>query len=113
MNPATIGKVLKEVAKYGPVIAEAAKQIYEHSKILFDKKSQTKTEKSEVSLVDLGKRVEQLEQNELNQAKLFSDLAEQNEKLSKLTNALATRFSISIIIASLSIILSIILLIIR
>jgi len=60
---------------------------------------------------DLDKKISILEQNDLDQARLLSDLAQQNGSLSKLVNILAKRTLIAIIIASISFLITIYLLI--
>jgi len=112
MNP-TYVKILKEVIKYGPLIAEAGKKIYDNTKDMFGRKSQQKGTTTSLTVQELDKKIAQLEQNDLEQAKLISDMAQQNENLSILANALAKRFWIAMIIASFSIILSLLLLIIK
>jgi len=56
---------------------------------------------------DLDKKISILEQNDLDQARLLSDLAQQNGSLSKLVNILAKRTLIAIIIASISFLITI------
>ncbi len=111
MNPVAIGKILKEVLKYGPIVVEAADKIYEHIKRIIEKKNAKDQTTSTSTIEELDTKISQLEQNDLAQAKLLSDLAQQNDNLSKLANALANRFLFTIIIAGVSFILTIYLLI--
>ncbi|MBU2445486.1 MAG: hypothetical protein KJ666_07935 [Bacteroidetes bacterium] len=110
MNPATIGKVLKEVLKWGPVIAETAKKIYDNIKKM-RKESPQKESSTTITLDDLNKKISLLEQNDLDQAKLLSEMGQQNNNLSKLVNVLATITLYAIIIAGISLIITIYLLI--
>ena len=111
MNPFAIGKILKDVLTYGPIILDTAEKIYKHIKIIYEKKNAKDQTNSTSTIDELNTKISQFEQNDLAQAKLLSDLAKQNDNLSKLTNALATRFLYAIIIASVSFILTIYLLI--
>ncbi|NQU67826.1 MAG: hypothetical protein HQ510_07790 [Candidatus Marinimicrobia bacterium] len=112
MNPVAVGKILKEVLKYGPLISEAARTIYDNTKDMFGKKPNDSDPKSTISIQELDNKIGQLEQNDVNQTKLLSDLAQQNDNLSKLTSALATRLLYAIIIASVCLISSIYIIII-
>jgi len=111
MTASTVIKVLKEVAKWGPVIAEAGKKIYDNTKEMFGNKPSQRENSTTITVQELDEKVSQLEQNDLDQAKLLSEMAQQTDNLSKLTNVLATRIMYAIIIASISLIITIYLLI--
>ena len=111
MNLALVIKILKEVLKYGPATAEAAKIVYDNTKDMFGGKTKDGDSKSTISIQELYEKIDRLEQNDVNQTKLISDIAQQNDKLSILTSALATRLLYAIIIASVSFIISIYILI--
>ena len=107
MTALTVIKVLKEVAQWGPVIAEAGKKIYDNTSGMFGSKAALKKTSLAVTLQELDKKVSQLEQNDLDQTKLLSDMARQTDNLSKLANVLATRVAYTIIVAGISLVIAI------
>ena len=104
-------KILKEVIKYGPSIADAGKKIYDNTRHKFGNSSQQEKSASSITVLELDKKISQLEQNDLDQTKLISEMAKQNDNLSTLLNVLTKRLLFSISIASISFIISIYLLI--
>ena len=111
MTALAVIRVLKEVAQWGPVIAEAGKKIYDHTSGMFGNKAALKKTALAVTLQELDKKVSQLEQNDLDQTKLLSDMARQTDNLSKLANVLATRITYAMIIAGISLVITVYLLI--
>lgn len=104
-------QVVDGLKKYGPAIVQGAWKIYEEVKKLRGKKSEPHNVTIKHNIDDIAERVNQLEQNEIAQAKLITDMAEQNNMLSQLAKVLVVRFQIAITIASISLITSILILI--
>ena len=107
MNPALVFKIIKDVVTYGPAIKVTAEEIYKHTKTIYDKIQERKTGVKEPTIKDLNERIEQLEQNALEKAKLISDMANQIDNLSKLANVLAKRilFANTITLVSLALVI--------
>jgi|SRR5690606_6710605 len=111
MNLTAIIKVLKEVVKWGPLVAKAGSEIYDQTKEMFgNKASQTETSTT-LTVQDLNKKIIQLEQNDLDQAKLLSEMAQQTDNFSKLTKSLAIRILYATIISSIALVIAVYLLI--
>ncbi len=111
MNAATVIKVLREVTHWGPLIAEAGKKIYEHTKGMFGDSIAPGKKTITVTVQELAEKISQLEQNDLDQTKLLSEMARQTDNLSKLTNVLIKRIRVAMMIAGISLLLAIYLLI--
>lgn len=105
-------KILKEVIKYGPLISDAGKKIYDNTKHMFGGGSQPGKLASSITVLELDKKISQLEQNDLDQTKLISEMADQNDNLTKLLNVLTKRLLFTAAIAGISLLISIYLLII-
>jgi len=111
MTAAMVIKILKEVTQWGPVIAEAGKKIYNHTRGMFGNELSANKKSLTITLQELDRKVSQLEQNDLEQTKLLSEMAQQTDNLSKLSDALLSRVRYATIIAGLSLLLAIYLLI--
>jgi len=111
MNAKSIGKILNEIIKWGPPIAATGKEIYDNIQGMFDNRTSSNTKPEGITLQGLDKKINQLEQNDLDQAKLLSEITQQTSNLSELSRALITRITFAIIIASISFIISLYLLI--
>ena len=111
MTVSAVFKILKEVTQWGPVIAEAGKKIYDNTRGMFGDKILPKKSSLAITVQELDKKVAQLEQNDLDQTKLLSEMAQQTDNLSKLTNVLVTRTKYAIIVAGISLLIAIYLLI--
>jgi len=111
MTALTVIKILKEVTQWGPIIAEAGKKIYDNTRGMFGDNIPLKKPSLTVTVQELDKKVSQLEQNDLDQTKLLSEMARQTDNLSKLTSVLATRIVYALSMAGISLVISIYLLI--
>lgn len=111
MNPKTIKIIIELLKKWGPVIAATGIEIYNKTKERFGNKSAQRETSTKITVEELDIKVSQLEQNDLDQAKLLSEMAQQSDNLSKLTIVLATRIMYAFIIAGISLIIMIYLLI--
>jgi hypothetical protein len=92
LNIVGFGKLLKEVIKWGPPVSLAGKKIYENVKNMFGEKKTVRV-KTDIPPGNEGieMRISQLEQNDLDQAKLISQITEQTSNLSQLIKVLSRR----------------------
>jgi hypothetical protein len=111
LNILAVGRILKEVIKWGPPVSVAGKKIYDNVKIMFADKAAAKVKHDLSSADGLETRLAQLEQNDLEQAKLLSQVTQQTNYLSQLINILSRRILYIFILSFLAFIISIILLI--
>jgi hypothetical protein len=111
MTAAMVIKILKEVTQWGPVIAEAGKKIYDHTRGMFGNNVALNKKSMSITIQELDRKVFQLEQNDLDQTKLLSEMAQQADNLSKLTDVLITRVKYANIIAGISLLVSVYLLV--
>lgn len=113
MTAAAVIKILKEVTQWGPVIAEAGKKIYDHTQWMFRNTVPLNKKSMTITVRELDRKVSQLEQNDLEQTKLLSEMAKQTDNLSKLTNVLIRRVKYANIVAGVSLLIAIFLLVQR
>jgi hypothetical protein len=111
MTVSAVIKVLKEVTQWGPVIAETGKKIYDNTRGMFGNKILPEKPSITITVQELDRKVAQLEQNDLDQTKLLSEMAQQTDNLSKLTNVLVTRIKYANIFAGTSLIIALYLLV--
>jgi hypothetical protein len=111
MTAAMVIKILKEVTQWGPVIAEAGKKIYDHTQWMFGNKVPLNKKSMTITVQELDRKVSQLEQNDLDQTKLLSEMAQQTDNLSQLTNVLIRRVKYANIIAGVSLLMAVYLLV--
>lgn len=111
MTAAAVIRILKEVTQWGPVIAEAGRKIYDHTQWMFGNKAALNKKSMTITVQELDKKISQLEQNDLEQTKLLSEMAQQTDNLSKLTSVLIRRVKYANIVAGVSLLMAIFLLV--
>ena len=109
VNKIPWGKILT----YGPVIVEAAGETYKKIKEYFGSPENNLGKNKNVSLSNLADRVNKLEQNELEQAELIQNIANQLNDITRASKIISNRILIALSISSLALILSLVLLLIR
>jgi ribosomal 50S subunit-associated protein YjgA (DUF615 family) len=111
MSATAMIRILKEVAQWGPLIAEAGKKIYDNTLGMFGVGDPSKRTATAATVQELNRQIARLEQNDLEQTKLAADMARQMDNLSKLVHGLAARLRLALIAAALALALAIFLLI--
>jgi hypothetical protein len=111
MTAFTVIRILKEVAQWGPLIAEAGKKVYDNTRGMFGSENALKKAPQTVTAQELHNKIARLEQNDLDQTKLIADMARQTDNLSKLIQVLATRLRLALIAAGLALLMAVFLLI--
>jgi hypothetical protein len=108
--PAMI-RILKEVAQWGPLIAEAGKKIYDNTRGMFGVGDPLKRTATAATVQELNQKIARLEQNDLEQTKLAADMARQIDNLVQLTHGLTVRLRLALIAAGLALLVAVYLLI--
>jgi hypothetical protein len=102
-----------KILKYSPIIVEAGERIFGSVNKYFGGTSRGGGKLHKVSLEQLDKRIELLEQNELEQADLIEKIAVQINELSIAAKIISNRTLVALSISSLSLVISLVLLVVR
>ena len=103
MSIGSVGKILGEIVKWAPGIVSAANIIYRNIKEIVGNKSNATSKDNPITLNELDLKVDQFEQNSLEQAKLLSEMSIQLKNISDLAKVYSSRIRYLWILTILSI----------
>lgn len=98
----------KEILKYSPIIVDTADKIYDTVRKYISPEDTTSRIKKTVSLGDLARRLQKLEEHELAQAELVQNIAKQLNEIVLASKVIANRSWLTLISAIVAFVLSLV-----